>query len=70
MKRKKLLFCAERICTLRSTFSHLRLSLGAVALSLYALRPAFMKSTPGLWDLDVRLTLAVFFGFKKFKIVI
>ena len=43
---KKLLFCAERICALRSTFSHLRLTLGAVAL--YALRPAFMKSTPGV----------------------
>jgi hypothetical protein len=35
---KKLLFCAERICALRSTFSHLRLTLGVFAL--YALRPA------------------------------
>jgi hypothetical protein len=41
---KKLLFCAERIWALRSTFCLLRQSLGAVAL--YAMCPAFMRSTP------------------------
>ena len=43
---RKLLFCAERICALRSTFSHLRQTLGAVAL--YALRraPSFYEIHP------------------------
>jgi hypothetical protein len=44
---RKLLFCAERICALRSTLSNLRQTLGAVAL--YALRCA-----PSYYEIHLR----------------